>query len=129
MVTSKNILIYPYRPLFKTVPAISLPLFSVKDIALDKVFTIGRRALWRDYVDLFYLLKNNYVNFAEIIRLAERKFNLEFNLRLFLEQFIYFKDLEIQTTKISFIKERYSPQEIKKFFREQVEDFKKKNID
>jgi len=132
VVTSENILItlvyYPYKPLFKKISTLSLSLLSIKDIALDKAFTIGRRALWRDYVDLFYLLKNNYIDFPEIIKLAEKKFDLEFNPRLFLEQLIYFKDLQIQITKVSFIKGRYSPEEIKNFFREQVEDFKKRNI-
>lgn len=132
VVTSENILItlvyYPYKPLFKTVSTISLPLFSVKDITLDKAFTIGRRALWRDYVDLFCLLKNGYINFPEVVKLAEKKFDVEFNPRLFLEQLIYFKDLQIETTKISFIKKRYSSQEIKNFLKKQVENFKKKNI-
>ena len=131
-VTSKNILItlvyYPYKPLFRAVPTISLPLFSVKDIALDKAFTIGRRGLWRDYVDLFFLFKNKYIEFPEIIKLAEKKFDLEFNPRLFFEQLIYFQGLKIETTKVSFIKEKYSPQEIKNFLKNQVEDFKKKNI-
>jgi len=132
VVTSENILItlvyYPYKPLFKKISTLSLPLLSIKDIALDKAFTIGRRALWRDYVDLFYLLKNNYIDFPEIIKLAEKKFDLEFNPRLFLEQLIYFKDLQIKVTKISFIKEKYSSQKIKDFLKRQVEDFEKKNI-
>lgn len=132
VVTSKNILItlvyYPYRPLFGLVPTISLPLFSIKDIALDKAFTIGRRAIWRDYVDLFCLLKNGYIGFPEVVKLAEKKFDLEFNPRLLLEQLIYFKDLQIETTKISFIEKRYSPEEIKNFLKRQVDDFKKKNI-
>ncbi len=132
IVTSKNILItlvyYPYKALFKTVSTVSLPFFSIKDIALDKAFTIGRRGLWRDYVDLFFLLKNKYIDLPETIKLAEKKFDLEFNPRLFFEQLTYFQDLKIETTKVSFIKEKYSSQEIKAFLTNQVEDFKKKNI-
>lgn len=122
IITGNNVLItlvyYPYKFLFKTVPTVSLPFSSIKDIALDKAFTIGRRAVWRDYVDLFFLLKKDYINLSDILKLAEKKFNVEFNPRLFLEQLIYFEDLEI--TPISFIKEKYSSKDIQKFLKQQV---------
>lgn len=130
VITSENILItlvyYPHKPLFKTVSTISLPLFSIKDIALDKAFTIGRRALWRDYVDLFFLLKKKYVSIFEVIELAEKKFNVEFNPRLFLEQLTYFEDLEI--VKVTFLKEKYFPKEVKDFLKKQAEEYKKLKI-
>ncbi len=130
VITSENILItlvrYPYKPLFRKVSTISLPLFSIRDIALDKAFTIGRRALWRDYVDLFFLLKKRYIIIAEVVKLAEKKFDVEFNSRLFLEQLTYFKDLEV--TKTTFLKDRYSSEEIKDFLKKQAEEYKKLKI-
>jgi len=130
IITSENISItlvrYPYKALFKKVSTISLPLFSIKDIALDKAFTIGRRALWRDYVDLFFLLKKKHITIAKLVKLAEKKFDVEFNPRLFLEQLIYFKDLEIG--KVSFLKEKYSSEEIKDFLKKQAEEYKKLKI-
>lgn len=127
VVTSENISItlvrYPYKPLFNLVPTISLPLFSTKDIALDKAFTIGRRALWRDYVDLFFILKKNFINISEVVKSSEKKFDIEFNPRLFLEQLIYFRDLEIG--KITFLKDKYSSEEIKDFLKKQAEEYKK----
>lgn len=126
IITKENILVtlvyYPYRPLFKLIPTASVPLFSVKDIASDKAHTIGRRTAWRDYVDMFFILKNDYINISEIIKLASRKFGVEFNPRLFLEQLSYFNDLE--TAKISFIKEKYSAEEIKEFLIKQVKKIK-----
>lgn len=130
IITKEDILItliyYPYKSLFEKASSISLSLFSVKDIALDKAFTIGRRATWRDYIDLFFILKKNYLDISEIIKLAEKKFGVEFNSRLFLEQLIYFNDLEI--IKISFVKKEYGPQEIKNFLEQQVKNFKKSRI-
>lgn len=124
VITLQNIAIdlvyYPYKLLFGKIPTVSLPLLSIKDIALDKAETIGRRALWRDYVDLFFLLKKEYVNLEEILKLAERKFGVEFNPRLFLQQLVYFKDLEI--VKISWVKEKYSPKEIQEFLKKLVKD-------
>jgi len=126
VITAENILItlvyYPYKPLFEQVPTVSLPILSIKDIALDKAFTIGRRTAWRDYVDLFFLLKNHYIDLSEIIKLGQKKFDMEFNPRLFLEQLIYFEDLEI--TKISFIREKYNSEQIQKFFEKEIKKIK-----
>lgn len=116
-----TLLHYYYKPLFKRIPTASLPLYSVKDIALDKAFTIGRRALWRDYVDLFFVLKLGHTDILELTKLSQKKFGVEFNPKLFLEQLVYFKDLQI--TKISFIKETHSPGEIQAFLKDQARKF------
>lgn len=120
---SMNLVYCPYRPLFKKIQTFSLPLFSVKDIALDKAFTIRRRAMWRDYVDLFFILKNKIFTLKNLIKYAEKKFKLNFNPRLFLEQLVYFKDVEI--LKISYVNEKFSEKEIKKFLIEEVKKIKK----
>lgn len=110
-----------YKPLFKKVQTISLPLYSIRDIALDKAFTIGRRAVWRDYVDLFFVLESGHINVLELVELSQKKFGVEFNPKLFLEQLVYFKDLQI--TKTSFIKESPSPKEIQHFLKDQARKF------
>lgn len=119
-----NLVFYPFKPLFKKIKTFSLQLFSVKDIALDKAYTIGRRALWRDYVDLFFLLKDGYITISEIFKFAHKKFGFEFNEKLFLEQLIYFRDLEI--TKISFCRSSFSDSEIKKILLSELKKQKKK---
>lgn len=130
VITSEGINItlvhYYYRPLFKKIETPSLPLYSIKDIALDKAFTIGRRAVWRDYVDLFFILKEKHTDIFELAKSAPKKFGSDFNLKLFLEQLVFFKDLEL--TKISFIKKEHSLEEIKKFLEEQVKRIKEKEI-
>jgi len=108
-----NLVFYPFHPLFQRIKTNSLALLSVKDIAADKAFTIGRRAVWRDYVDIFFLLKYKFVTISEILKSAKKKFGFEFNERLFFEQLSYFQDIE--TTKISFIKKEVPDSEIKKF--------------
>jgi len=117
---------YYHSPLFEKVRTSSLPLYSVKDIAADKAFTIGRRAVWRDYVDLFFILKQNHSNIFELANLAESKFGAEFNPKLFLEQLVFFKDLQI--SKIDFVEKDYSPKEIQTFLEEQAGLFKTKEI-
>lgn len=45
---------YPFPPLFPLTKTKHLPLASIRDIAADKAYTIGRRAVWRDYADTFF---------------------------------------------------------------------------
>lgn len=107
---------YPLiKPLIKT-PVINLA--SVADIAADKTETIGRRAAWRDYVDIFFLLKKKVFNLESLISYAQKKFKGEFNELLLLEQLVYFKDLEMANT--AFLKESYSETEIKQFLKQEV---------
>lgn len=114
---------YYYQPLFKKNSSSFLPLFSIKDIAADKAMTIGRRAVWRDYVDLFFILKRGYTDILNLLKLSQKKFGVEFAPKLFLEQLVYFQDLEI--TEISFVKEKYSPNEIQEFLKNKVKELRK----
>lgn len=111
------------RPLVKTR---SLSLASYFDIAADKAHTIGRRAIWRDYVDFFFLLKRKIVNIEKIIKLAKKKFGNDFNEVLFLEQLSYFGDLK--ETPIQYIGGSYLASEIKSFLENQVELYVKKTL-
>ena len=130
VITDNNVditlLYYPYRPVFPKVVTPSLPLYAVEDIAADKAYTVGRRAIWRDYVDLFFILKRDLVDIFGLVKLSEQKFGVEFNPKLFLEQLIYFEDIEI--SKMSFVKERPSVLEIQDFLKQQVKRFKEKEF-
>jgi len=131
VITDNNVditlLYYPYRPVFPKVITPSLPLYAVEDIAANKAYTVGRRAIWRDYVDLFFILKRDLVDIFGLVKLSEQKFGVEFNPKLFLEQLIYFEDIEI--SKISFVKEEPSVLEIQHFLKQQVKKFKEKELE
>ena len=131
VITDNNVditlLYYPYRPVFPKVITPSLPLYAVEDIAANKAYTVGRRAIWRDYVDLFFILKRDLVDIFGLVKLSEQKFGVEFNPKLFLEQLIYFEDIEI--SKISFVKEEPSVLEIQDFLKQQVKKFKEKELE
>src|SRR3989344_5996495 len=47
-----NFVYYWYDLLKHKIKTTSIPLASITDIAADKAHTVGRRAAWRDYVDL-----------------------------------------------------------------------------
>lgn len=103
------------RPLVRTS---GLPLASIEDIAADKAYAIGRRSVWRDYVDLFCLLHQRKFTLADVIESAEEKFSGEFNETTFLQQLSYFDDLTV--TPIAFIGQKYTPEEIQTALRDAV---------
>lgn len=110
---------YPHiRPLVSTS---SLSLASVDDIIADKAHTLGRRALWRDYVDLFVVMKQHDMNIEHIITLASQKFEGEFVKEQFLEQISYFDDVAVVPVK--FIARSYTSKEIKTFLIAQAKEY------
>lgn len=118
---------HPYAPLHKTVKSEPISLFNIADIASNKAYTIGRRATCRDYVDLFFLLKNNYISLKKVITDAKKRFGGEFNEKLFLEQLVYFDDLQI--VHVEFLQEKYTEPEIKNYLNKIVENHTKSSLE
>lgn len=114
---------YP-QPLLPLIQTPSISLASTSDIAADKAHTLGRRAIWRDYVDIYFFLKLNLLTLEQIISLAEKKFGNEFNQALFLQQLVYFKDLK--TSPITFLHSSPTTFQIQTFLSKKVEAYLKK---
>lgn len=110
----------PVRPLIETA---SVSLASIEDIIADKANTLGRRALWRDYVDLFIAMKNLNFSVAQIIDLATKKFGGEFVREQFVDQLSYFDDIAV--VPVNFITQSYAPEEIKTFLTAQAKKYAK----
>lgn len=91
---------------------------DVRDIAAMKAYTIGRRGSFKDYVDLYYIIKEGADELKNIILNAEKKYANAFNTRLFLEQLVYFKD--IKDIQLQFLKKKISPTEAEEFFQKEV---------
>lgn len=117
---------YPFKPLYPLIRASAIPLFSWKDIALDKAYTIGRRALYRDYVDLFFLMKEKKLSIEWLIKNARKKFAGLFPVKPFLEQLTYLAD--VPPAPIEFLGPSYTREEILKFFQQKVKEYLKKNL-
>ena len=62
-----------------------------------KAYALGRRCQWKDYVDLYFLLKY-HVSLSELIEKTGQIFKGAFNARLFREQLCYFKDVDMTET-------------------------------
>jgi hypothetical protein len=62
-------------------------------LAAMKAFALGRRSKWKDYVDLFFLLRGRF-SLSEISDRAETVFGEEFSAKLFRSQLSYHKDID-----------------------------------
>jgi len=57
-----------------------------------KAYALGRRAKWKDYVDLYFVISRN--SFKDVVQRAKFIFKEEFNEKLFREQLAYFEDID-----------------------------------
>lgn len=114
---------YDFKPLFPFILTDSLPLASIEDIASDKAMTIGRRAVWRDYVDLFFLLQQKKIDLKTIIKNAKQKFSNEFIETQFLEKLTYFQDITI--VPIEYIGEPVETTQIQTLLTQEVSSYLK----
>lgn len=62
-------------------------------LAAMKAFALGKRAKWKDYVDIYFLIKE-YFSLNEIIQKAEIIYGQEFSAKLFRSQLAYHKDID-----------------------------------
>jgi len=83
-------------------------------LAAMKAFALGRRAKWKDYVDLFFILQN-YHNINEISNEAQKIFGQLFSEILFREQLAFHQDIDY-SEPIEFMVPPVPEDEIKNFF-------------
>lgn len=57
-----------------------------------KAFALGRRAKWKDYVDLYFLFKE--YSFTDLVVKTRELFGQEFNEKFFRIQLSYFEDID-----------------------------------
>ena len=62
-------------------------------LAAMKAYALGRRAKWKDYVDLYFVIER-YHGIGKIIKRARQIFGKEFNEKMFRVQLAYFKDVD-----------------------------------
>lgn len=85
---------YPFKHLHSIIKfKDKISMFSAKDIAIMKAYTIGRRGEYRDYFDLYILFKNHIINLSNLISEAKNIYKSVFDEKIFLQQLVYFEDL------------------------------------
>jgi len=104
-----------------------LNIAPAREIALMKAYVLGRRTSFRDYIDLYYLLKKGITSLEQIITDCHKKYMLEgesvFSGKLFLQQLAYTEDILDQADSLSYLSEKgLSEETISAFLREQVSE-------
>ena len=111
-------LAYPFPVLLPFTEYNGVTLLPIKEIAATKCYTIGRRGLYKDYIDIYFILAEQHSSLEEVVALAEKKYGGEFNSRLFLEQILYLEDVD--DAEILFLKKPVERAELAAFFKQEV---------
>ena len=85
-------------------------------LAAMKAFALGRRAKWKDYVDLYFIIKNHF-SINEISKKAKEIFGEMFSEKLFKMQLGYFSGIDYQEEITYLIPNPPSDDEIKEFLK------------
>ena len=97
-----------------------LRLPELIDLAAMKAYALGRRSKWKDYVDLYFILKS-YYSIDQISTRAIELFDQMFSEKLFRAQLSYFKDIDY-SEQVEYICHPDSEDDIKKFLIEKAID-------
>ncbi len=92
---------FPYAIDYKETLDGIIKMPTLLTLAAMKAFALGRRAKWKDYVDLYFIIRD-YHPLAEIIKKGEEMFGDEFNAKIFRTQLAYFDDVSYEE-KVEFL--------------------------
>lgn len=111
---------YPYSVTHPVNVGSVITIPSLLSLAAMKAFALGRRAKWKDYVDLYFILHDCYT-IQEICIEAEKIFNQQFSGKLFRQQLAFHKDIDY-TEPVEFITTAVPDNEIKAFLIDKATD-------
>ncbi len=95
-------LFYPYKIEFEERFEDIIKIPNILTLGAMKAYTLGRRAKWKDYVDLYFITKE-YNGISEITEKAKELFGKEFNEKIFRAQLAYFEDIDF-SEKVIYVK-------------------------
>lgn len=84
---------YPFNLTFHKNASAGINLPDLLTLAAMKAYALGRRAKWKDYVDMYFIIKK-YKGLSAIVTRAASIFGKEFNEKVFRVQLSYFADID-----------------------------------
>jgi hypothetical protein len=84
---------YPYKINYEELFDESIKVPSILTLGAMKAYALGRRAKWKDYVDIYFISKR-FNGVKEIVEEAKKMFGSEFNEKIFRSQLAYFEDID-----------------------------------
>lgn len=83
---------YPYPIIFSDDLENIIKLPDLLTLSAMKALALGRRAKWKDYVDLYFIARQHH-GIKDVCEKANEIFGNEFNEKLFRTQLAYFNDI------------------------------------
>ena len=105
---------FPYQVPLNSELKRFLKMPDLLTLSAMNAFALGRHSKWKDYVDLYFILKSHY-SFAEISKKAIEIFKDEFIEKQFIAQLGYFKGINYSEEVVYLIPNPPTEYEIKKF--------------
>lgn len=100
---SVTLLAYPFSHHFAYHSWRGLAVADARDVAVQKAYTVGRRAQARDYLDLHAVLTQGIVSLDDLMHWARDTYRDAFSARLFLQQLTYTQDLPDRDSALSLL--------------------------
>ncbi len=113
---------YPYPVQHPVTLKNNLSLPSLLTLAAMKAFALGRRAKWKDYVDLYFIFKD-FHSISKVSEQAYLIFSGQFSEKLFREQLAFHKDINYDEEVEYLIPSPPTKTEIKEFLIDVATDF------
>jgi hypothetical protein len=102
---------YPIQTEVQFEDVVKMP--SLLTLAAMKAFALGKRAKWKDYVDMYFLLKEHFT-LDQIAAHAEQIFGGMFNAKLLRQQLTYYQDVNYSEV-VEYVIPSVSNEEVENF--------------
>lgn len=112
---------YPYNIDHPMTLGDYLSLPSLLSLSSMKAYALGRRAKWKDYVDLYFIIKDHFT-ISEISREAVKNFGQFYSEKLFREQLAFHKDIDY-SEPVEYMVDPPSEEQIRSFLIDKAVDF------
>lgn len=94
-----------------------ITLAELSDLAAMKAYALGRRAKWKDYVDLYFIF-NKGITIDIVTKKASEIFGDLFSSKIFKQQLCYFKDIDYTEEVIYMNDNEVADKEIRNYLTE-----------
>lgn len=113
-----SLFIYKYPLIFPVIRYLSLSIADIGDIAAMKIDAIATRGAKRDFIDLYFICRNNY-HLSQILDIYDRKYqNLAVAKVHIMKSIVYFEDAE--SDEMPRMLKPCKWEEVKKYFENEV---------
>lgn len=102
---------FPVVPEVEFSDIIKIP--SLLSLAAMKAYALGRRAKWKDYVDMYFILRDHHT-LEEVCAHTSNIFGSSFNPKLLRQQLAYFQDINY-SEQVEYLVDHPTNEEVENF--------------